>query len=154
MPEMGRVMGVDVGSVRVGIALSDESGLIAQPFQTIRRESRKGTVAAIGRLAKESGVSRIVVGLPLSMDGSEQATSDDARKLAGAIESETGLEVQVWDERLTTAQAERLLIEGNVRRNKRKEVVDRIAAAVMLQSFLDHHFIAGETPSSSDPPGR
>jgi putative Holliday junction resolvase len=134
---MGRVMGIDVGTVRVGIALSDESRIIAKPHVTLRREGNDRTAKAIAAVAAEHGVDRIVVGLPLGLDGAEQKSSEDSRALASAIGGATGLPVVVWDERLTTAQAERALLAANVRREKRREVIDRIAAALMLQSFLD-----------------
>lgn len=134
---MGRIMGIDVGTVRVGIALSDELGLIARPFETVRRGGDRVTARRIRDLASENAVDRIVVGLPLGLDGREQRSSADARRLAEVLGEETRIEIVVWDERLTTAQAERALIEGNVRREKRREVIDQVAAALMLQSFLD-----------------
>jgi putative Holliday junction resolvase len=134
---MGRIMGIDVGTVRVGIALSDELGLIARPFATVRRGGDRVTARGIRDLASENAVDRIVVGLPLGLDGREQRSSADARRLAEVLGEETRIEIVVWDERLTTAQAERALIEGNVRREKRREVIDQVAAALMLQSFLD-----------------
>ncbi len=137
MRPMGRIMGIDPGSARVGVALSDESGLIARPFDTVQRTGDRQAVKALRRIAVENDVTRIVVGLPLSMAGAEQPSSVEARRLAQALESATGLEVVVWDERLTTVQAERAMIEANVRRRRRREIVDRVAAAVMLQSYLD-----------------
>ncbi len=130
-------MGVDVGTVRVGIALSDELGLTARPFATVRRGGDRVTARRIRNLAAENAVDRIIVGLPLGLDGREQGSSADARRLAGVLDEETAIEIVVWDERLTTVQAERALIEGKVRREKRREVIDQVAAALMLQSFLD-----------------
>jgi putative Holliday junction resolvase len=134
---MGRVLGVDVGTVRIGVAISDETGLIARPLETVRRTGDRKALGALARMAREHEVVRIVVGLPLTMGGGEQESSVDAREFAGKLRTRAGCEVLVWDERLTTAQAERALIEGGVRRKQRREVVDRIAAAVMLQSYLD-----------------
>jgi len=150
---MGRLMGVDAGTVRVGIALSDELGVMARPAATIPRRGDRGTAEAIRDLAREAGVDRIVVGLPLSMAGGEQASSVDARRLAEAIRVATGLPVVTWDERLTTAAAERSLIESGVRRERRREIVDQVAAAVLLQGFLDAGAPAPPvpaTPSSDD----
>lgn len=130
-------MGVDVGTVRVGIALSDERGVMARPLATLPRTGDRGTAEAIRVLAAGNGVTRIVVGLPLSMNGGEQESTEDARRLAEAIRGATGLDVVTWDERLTTAAAERSLIESGVRRERRKEIVDQVAAALMLQGFLD-----------------
>lgn len=147
---MGRVMGVDVGTVRVGIALSDEGRIIAKPHVTIPRQGNDRTARAIAAVAAEHGVDRIVVGLPLGLDGTEQKSSEDSRALAEAIGSASGLPVVLWDERLTTAQAERALVAGNVRRGRRRQVVDQVAAALMLQSFLDR---AGEPAGSSEREG-
>ena len=130
-------MGVDVGTARIGIALSDELGITARPFETVPRTGARATVDAIRRIATENGVERIVVGLPLSMAGSEQPSSTDARQIAEAIGAGTGLPVVTWDERLTTAAAERSLIEGGVRRERRREIIDQVAAALMLQGYLD-----------------
>lgn len=134
---MGRIMGVDVGRVRIGVAVSDESGLIACPLETVRRTSDRRAVAELCRLAAEQEITTIVVGLPLSMDGGEQDSSGDARRMADRLRSRSGLSVQVWDERMTSVQAERALLEGGMRRGKRRQVIDRVAAAVMLQSYLD-----------------
>jgi len=134
---VARVMGVDVGSARVGIALSDEMGLTARPFRTIPRRGTRGTARTLAELAAAEGAGRIVVGLPLGMDGGEQASSADARDVAEALRAECSLEVILWDERLTSAQAERALIEGNMRRDRRRQLIDQVAAAILLQSFLD-----------------
>jgi putative Holliday junction resolvase len=139
-------MGVDPGTVRVGIALSDELGITARPHATLERRTAAAAAEAIRALAAEHGVERIVVGLPLRMDGGEQASTADARDLASAIERATGRPVVLWDERLTTAQAERALVEGNVRRKDRRRVVDRVAATLLLQSYLDS--AAAERPGS------
>jgi putative Holliday junction resolvase len=134
---MSRVMGVDVGTVRVGIALSDELAVMARPEATIPRTGDRATAETIRDLARRHEVSRIVVGLPLSMSGAEQDSTKDALRLTDAIRTATGLEVVTWDERLTTAAAERSLIEGGVRRERRREIIDQVAAALMLQGFLD-----------------
>ena len=137
MSPMARIMAVDVGSVRVGLALSDEFGITARPFQTLQRRGIRKTAAAIAELAVAEGVGLIVVGLPLSMEGGEQESSADARSLAKAVEAASALTVRLWDERLTSVQAERALLEGNVRRERRKKIVDQVAAAILLQCFLD-----------------
>ena len=134
---MTRIMGLDVGSARIGVALSDESRLVASPFDTVIRTSDRSALGDLCRLAGEQGVTLIVVGLPLALDGSEQDSSRDARAIAESLRRRTRMEVVVWDERLTTVQAERALLEGGVRRGRRREVIDRVAAAVMLQSYLD-----------------
>jgi putative Holliday junction resolvase len=134
---MTRIMGLDVGSARIGVALSDESRLVARPFHTVSRTSDKAALGDLCRIAGEQGVTRIVVGLPLALDGSEQDTSRDARSIAESLRRRTRVEIVVWDERLTTVQAERALLEAGVRRGKRREAIDRVAAALMLQSYLD-----------------
>ncbi len=148
MAVMGRIMGIDVGSVRVGVALSDELGITARPHATIPRRGDRATAEALSSIAAENAVGRIVVGLPLRLDGGDQDVTRDARRLAKALAAASGLAVVTWDERLTTVQAERSLIEGGVRRARRREVVDQVAAALMLQSFLD----AG-APAARTPPG-
>lgn len=137
MAAMSRIMGVDVGSVRVGVALSDEGELIARPLDTVSRKSDRSMLADLRRLARENEVGRIVVGLPLSMDGGEQESTADARAVAERLRKQTRLPVVVWDERLTTVQAERALREGGVKGRRSRQVIDRVAAAVMLQSYLD-----------------
>ena len=152
MPPMGRVMGVDVGTVRVGIALSDEMCITASPHAMVPRQGDRRTAEAIRAIAVENVVERIVVGLPLRMNGTEQPSTLDARAMGEAIRSVTGLPVVEWDERLTSAQAERALIEGNVRREKRRLVVDQVAAALMLQSYLDSPPARSAPASHAEPP--
>lgn len=149
MRPMGRIMGVDLGSVRIGVALSDEGRVIARPLQTVRRTGDRTAVKALARIAADHAVSRILVGLPLLMSGEEPESARDARRLAGALRAATGIEVEMWDERLTTVQAERALLEGDVSRARRREVIDRVAAAVMLQSYLDS-LPAGAPPTDGD----
>jgi len=149
---MSRVMGVDVGTVRVGIALSDELALMARPLVTIPRNGDRATAEAIRDLAIENEVSRVVVGLPLSMSGAEQEATVDARRLTDSIRAASDIEVVTWDERLTTAAAERSLIDGGVRRERRREIVDQVAAALMLQGFLDAGAPAARDESGSSTP--
>jgi putative Holliday junction resolvase len=134
---MGRAMGVDAGTRRVGIALSDELRITASPLTTLQRKDDRSTARAIRDLAVKHEVDRIVVGHPVGLDGREQESSREAAALAVAIRDAAQIEVVSWDERLTTAQAERALIEGGVRRERRREIIDQVAAALMLQSYLD-----------------
>ena len=134
---MGRTMGIDLGDKRVGVAVSDELGLTAQAVTTLRRESMNGLIDAIRELVREKDVTRIVVGLPLNMNGTDGPRAGSTRAFAARIEGSLSIPCAVWDERLTTRAAERLLIEGEVSRKKRKEVVDQLAAQLILQGFLD-----------------
>lgn len=129
---------MDLGDVRIGVALSDPLGLTAQPvgFVAVRKDGAH--FREIADLARVHEVAAIVVGLPLLMSGEEGDRAAGARVAARALQSLcSDYEVVLWDERLTTVQAERALIAGNVRRERRKRTVDAIAAAILLQSFLD-----------------
>ncbi|MGB9867546.1 MAG: Holliday junction resolvase RuvX [Bacillota bacterium] len=129
-----RVLGVDYGSTRVGLAISDEAGAVAVPL-TVLASTRDLSEQIMG-IARENQVGLIVVGLPRNMDGSAGVLAQQVQELASELR-EHGFQVRLWDERLTTAQVERLLIEADVSRRKRKAVMDKLAACVMLQSFLD-----------------
>lgn len=134
-----RTLGLDVGTKTIGVALSDELGLTAQGRETLRRTALKADLAQLTSVAKNEHVGRIVVGLPLNMDGSEGPRAEATRKFAAAVEEALGLPVELWDERLTTAEAERVLLAADVSRKKRKAVIDRLAAQLILQSWLDAH---------------
>jgi len=130
-------MGLDVGERRIGVALSDPLGSFAQPHTTVAVEGRKTDVPKIAAIARDHEVSALVVGLPLHMHGEEGEAAKKARRLGNAVAANLGLEVTYWDERLTTVQAERTLIDGGMRRHKRKGVVDQVAAVLILQAYLD-----------------
>ncbi len=133
-----RSLALDVGSKTVGIAISDPLGIIAQPVETLRRVGRKRDVAYIAGLAREREVSTIVVGLPVRTDGTEGPQALEARRVAESLEQDLeGVRVVLQDERFTTVQAERALIRADVRRKKRKQVIDQVAAVLILQSWLD-----------------
>jgi putative Holliday junction resolvase len=132
-----RILGLDVGSVRVGVALSDEDGIIASPLDVIEAEAGE-VVAAIGALCNAHGVQQVVVGLPLSMSGGERGDSARRAKALGkALAERLDVDIVFRDERFSTAAADRSLIGGNVRRAHRKDVVDKVAAALILQGYLD-----------------
>jgi len=133
----GRILALDFGTRRIGIALSDPLRLTASPLMTLTRQSQARDLAALRAMAEEHTVSRIVVGLPLAMNGTRTAMTDKAEQFAGSVGRATGLPVETWDERLTTAQATRVLLEGDVRRDRRREVIDQVAAVILLQSYLD-----------------
>jgi putative Holliday junction resolvase len=130
-------MGLDVGSKTVGVAVSDELGFSAHPITTVRRTNLKQDLRELARLIDEKQVGRIVVGLPLNMNGTEGSRATESRKLGDALSEQTKLSVIYWDERLTTVAAEKSLLEADVSRKKRKEVIDQVAACLILQGWLD-----------------
>lgn len=132
-----RAMGLDVGTKTVGVAISDELGLTAQALTTLRRQTFRSDVEALKALAEAHSVTQLVVGLPLNMNGTEGERAAEARKLGDALAKASGLPVVYWDERLTTAEAERALVQADVSRARRKKVIDQVAAAILLQSWLD-----------------
>ncbi|MCH5156974.1 MAG: Holliday junction resolvase RuvX [Clostridiales bacterium] len=135
---MGRVMALDVGDVRIGIAVSDLMGIIANPLETY---TRKGNLDAdaryIAELAKSKEVSLFVSGLPLGLNGQENEQTAKTREFIDKLQEVCDIPVQYLDERFTTLSAERVLIEGNVRRENRKKVIDKVAATIILQNYLD-----------------
>ena len=132
-----RAIGLDVGTKTIGVAVSDELYLTAQPLVTVRRDGLKRDLAELKRLAGEHEAAQWIVGLPLNMNGTEGDRAKDSRKLGDAIGEVTSLPVVYWDERLSTVEAERVLLEGDVSRKKRKLVIDKLAASVILQGWLD-----------------
>jgi putative Holliday junction resolvase len=133
---MGRVLGVDVGERRIGLAVSDPSGTTAHPHSVLERTKEERDVAAILAIAREQEVTEAVVGLPLRLDGSRGPAAEAAGRFAGLLER-AGLAVRLWDERLTTVAAERSLAAAGVRGRARRRVVDKVAAALILQNHLD-----------------
>jgi putative Holliday junction resolvase len=135
---LGRVLAIDLGDVRVGLALSDPLGITAQPFETLERRGERQDLDRLAEHVQRNDVRRVVVGLPLLMSGEEGTRARGAREFAARLAARLGqVQVELWDERLTTVQAERALLAGDVRRRKRREVVDRLAAVLILQSWLD-----------------
>jgi len=134
---MTRSFGLDVGSRTVGVAVSDALGVTAQPVTTLRRTNLRADLAQLRRLAEEHDVGHAVVGLPLNMDGSEGPSAAEARRLGDAISRTLGIPVEYWDERLTTVAATRMLVEADVSRARRRAVVDKIAAVLILQGWID-----------------
>jgi len=134
-----RILGLDIGAKRIGVAVSDETGVIAQPLFYLEPEKgAEDLMKRIGEICRQYNVSTIVVGLPLSMDGGDRGSSSRrARKVGEKIRDDLGLTVIFQDERFTTRQAQRVLISSNMRRKKRKQNVDKIAASIILQGYLD-----------------
>ena len=134
-----RMLGVDYGDARIGVATCDELEILATARDTIRSESMRKNIYAIAAIAKAENAERIVVGLPLNMDGSEGARASKTRSFGKVLEKVSGIEVVYFDERLTSVEADERMDEANVRKSKRKGLVDRIAAAIILQSYLDSY---------------
>ncbi len=136
-----RIMGLDYGSVTVGVAISDELLITAQGIETIRRKHEtklRQTLARIEELVKEYTVERIVLGYPKNMNNTIGERAVKSEEFADMLRKRTGLEVILWDERLTTQAAHRTLISGDVRRENRSLVVDKLAAVFILQGYLDY----------------
>jgi putative Holliday junction resolvase len=133
-----RILAVDPGSKRIGLALSDPTETIAQALATVPAEPVESLPARVAAVARTHGAERLIVGLPLRLDGTHGPEAAAARRLADAIRRESGLPVEMVDERLTTAAAERALIAGGVKREQRRQGIDRVAATMLLQSHLDH----------------
>lgn len=134
-----RTLGLDYGTKTIGVAVSDGLGLTAQTVTTIRRTSLKADLAALGELVREYEAERFVVGLPLNMDGSEGPRAEATRKFADTLTQALGLPVELVDERLSTVAAQRTLLEADLSRAKRREVIDQMAAQFILQGWLDAH---------------
>ena len=133
-----RVLGIDLGSKRIGIATSDRSGTIATPYTVLLRcGSMGGDHRNIAKMVVEEEAEAVIVGLPLNMDGSEGKAAQAARVEASRMATVVGVPVHVHDERLTTVEADRVLMEQKMNAQARRRVVDKVAAAVMLQSWLD-----------------
>lgn len=134
---IGRIMGLDLGDVRIGVAVSDPLGMTAQGVEVIRRKSEAEDIKRIGELLQQYEVRKIVLGFPKNMNGTIGPRGEMAQQYATLLKDTFQLPVILWDERLSTMAAERMLIEADVRRDKRKQVVDKMAAAIILQNYLD-----------------
>jgi putative Holliday junction resolvase len=132
-----RVLGLDYGSRRIGVAISDPLGLTVQPLPPIPRQGDMKDIAVLARLAAEKGVTSVVLGLPLLLNGDEGPAAIRARTFGERLEAETSLPVTMWDERLTSVQSERHLIASGVRRGARKGIRDSLSAMFLLQSAMD-----------------
>jgi putative Holliday junction resolvase len=140
-----RTLGLDYGTKTIGVAVSDGLGLTAQTVTTIRRTSLKADLAALKELVSEYEAERFVVGLPLNMDGSEGPRAEATRKFADTLTQALGLPVELVDERLSTVAAQRTLLEADLSRARRREVIDQMAAQFILQGWLD-----ARRPASSE----
>lgn len=138
---MKRKVALDVGDVRIGVAVSDMLGITANPRETyVRKKDDINTdIAYFCEYAKKEDADAFVLGLPKNMDGTEGDRAAVTRQFGDMLEQASGLDVLYQDERLTTVSAERMLIDADVRRDKRKKVIDKVAATIILQSYLDSH---------------
>ena len=132
-----RILAVDLGSKRVGLALSDPTGTIASALQTVAAEPASTLASRLAAIAHESEAERIIVGLPRRLDGTRGPEAAAAERMAAEVRAVARLPVETVDERLTTAAAERSLVEGGASREKRRQAIDRVAATLLLQAHLD-----------------
>ena len=145
MKPTGRVLALDLGKKRIGLAISDGLSITAQGLPTLQRRNKRADLAALGKLIQERAVTQVLMGNPLHMSGTEGRQSEWAREFAGALAKHTGVPVELWDERLTTVEASRVLRQSGIGIEKRAAAVDRLSAVILLQSYLDSlHAHAGE----------
>ncbi len=135
-----KAIGLDLGEKRIGVAVSDKSGGIARPLTTLSGEQPTCEIIAdILNLAAQHEAQKIVIGMPTRLSGEAGPAAQKAAQFARALAAETSLQVTTWDERLTTALAEKAMISANVRRQKRRQKIDKVAATLILQNYLDAH---------------
>jgi len=132
-----RILALDLGKKRIGLAISDPLGITAQGLPNLNRTNKRADLAEVERLAEERDVGLILMGNPINMRGSEGRQSGWVREFAEALETRTGLPVKLWDERLTSVEAGRVLRESGISIEKRAAAVDRLSAVILLQSYLD-----------------
>ena len=137
-PHSPRILGLDVGSKTIGLAISDLLGITAQGLETIRRQNKRLDFEQLERVMREYQVTEIVVGLPLRMSGAEGIQAEKMQAFAEQLRQRFQLPVHLWDERLSSAQANRVLRDSEMSIKRRGEVVDRLAAVLILQSWMDH----------------
>jgi len=142
-----RILGLDIGSKRIGVAISDELGFTAQGLETLNCKSPEEDAAAIFRLTEKYNAEKIVVGIPYNMDGTEGPQAEKVRATIQTIKQQVTIPIREWDERLSTVAAERVLLEADMSRSKRRKVIDKLAAVLILQGYLDRQS-AKEIPNS------
>ncbi len=147
---MGRVLGVDYGRRRVGVALSDPGAMLSTGLTTLNVQSVGEAVARVAATARERGATEIVVGLPLNMDGTRGPMADEVSDFVRRLAAASGVPVLTWDERLSTGMAERTLLDADMSRQRRKEVRDKLAAQLILQGFLDARQPFPDMPEDED----
>jgi putative Holliday junction resolvase len=132
-----RIMGLDLGSKTIGVAVSDPLTITAQVLTSIHRTALEKDLGAIVRLTEEYQIQELIVGLPINMDGSRGGAVDRVETFIGQLEARLSIRIVPWDERLSTVAAEKILLEGDLSRAKRRKVIDRLSAAIILQGYLD-----------------
>jgi putative Holliday junction resolvase len=148
-----RILGIDYGRRRLGLSLSDEAAILASPLATWKRaRSLDRDLANLARLVEERTIGRIIVGLPLNMDGTEGEMAREARDFAHCVAEATGRPVELFDERLTSAEAERAMLEGNLPRRRRRENRDALAAVLILQGYLESSSPKDRAPQAEQHP--
>lgn len=132
-----RILALDVGEKNIGVAISDELGWTAQGLPTLRRQTKDRDACAIANIVEEKCVTRIVVGMPVSLDGSLGKKAREVASFVEDLKRRLRLPIKVWDERFTSVQAERVMLEADLSRKKRKKKIDQLSAQLILQSYLD-----------------
>ncbi len=132
-----RLLGLDIGTRTIGVAVSDEGGVVATPLRTLERHGGRRDLEAVAAVVTETGAGGLLLGLPLALSGREGEAARRVRTLGAQLAQHLGCPVHYWDERFSTAAAERALLEGNLRRRARRQVVNHVAAALILQGYLD-----------------
>jgi len=145
-----RVLGLDVGSKRIGVAVSDPLGITAQGLETVHRQNKRLDFEKLQKLVRDYSISEIVVGFPLRMSGAEGIQAEKMQRFAQELRERLQLPVHLWDERLTSAEANRLLRETEMSIQRRGQVVDQMAAVLILQSWMEHRAQAAARTNPSD----
>jgi putative Holliday junction resolvase len=138
-----RLLGLDVGEIRIGVAVSDLLGKTAQPTTVIVRKNIQADTEELHKIIRQYHIEKVIVGLPLNLDGSLGVQGEAVKAFAGEVEGKIDIPLEFYDERLTTRAARKVLLEGDISRARRKEVVDKLAAALILQSYLDRKNVHG-----------
>lgn len=143
-----RILALDVGKKRIGLAISDELGITAQGLETLQRTRIRDDLARLTSLIRARGVTKLLIGRPLHMSGSESRQSAYTEEFAERLQQTCDIPIVFWDERLTTVEAERVLREGNATLDERKRAVDRLSAVLLLESYLEHQDISRAADAS------
>ena len=149
LPKQGRLIGLDLGSKTIGVAMSDLGRLIASPYKTITREKFRKDCENIGSIIEHQQIAGIILGYPINMDGTFGPRAQSTRQFAVSLIDELGITLSLWDERLSTVAVTRTMIEADLSRARQKQVVDKMAAAFILQGALDYLKTIGDTSRNS-----
>ncbi|MFC1453788.1 Holliday junction resolvase RuvX [Verrucomicrobiota bacterium] len=136
---MGCFLGIDYGAKRIGLAVSDETGQIAFPLRVLQNSGQRRVAEEINKIIAERKVDSLVLGLPISLNGSRGIAVENVERFAEVLKKHVSIPLDFWDERLSTKIAERAMIEGGLRRKRRRQCIDRATAQIILQSYLDAH---------------